>query len=113
MTRYQATDPAPYGLYLAGWPPDARFVGADGEPIEGRPGSSYVRVPGLVALLLAPVLGGLFVLTFPILIFAALALALWRPASKGMARRRKERGRVVNVRWKVKTPEGPSHHEAV
>ena len=36
MKRYPSNSPAPYGLYFNLWPPDARFVGAAGEPLNEK-----------------------------------------------------------------------------
>ncbi len=99
MKRYPSNSPAPYGLYFNLWPPDARFVGAAGEPLEGRPGRQYLRFPTIIALLMAPVLGGLFVVAFPFLIFAALVLVVAEPAAKRIRSSFESRAHLVRVRW--------------
>jgi len=65
-----------YGMYVSARPLDVRFVGADGEKLEGREGAEYRHIPNALAMLAAPVLGGLFVISFPITIFVAAARAL-------------------------------------
>ena len=76
MRTYRHGEPTRYGLYLATWPPDMRFVSADNEPLEGLEGARYLRLPTLMVALLGPVIGGLFVLLFPLIVFAAVAYGL-------------------------------------
>ena len=76
MRTYRHGDAARYGLYLSAWPPDLRFVSADGENLDGPRGGSYLRLPTLLVVLLGPVIGGLFVLLFPLVVFAAVAYGL-------------------------------------
>lgn len=99
MKRYPSHNPAPYGLYFCPWPPDARFVGAPGEPLEGRAGRQYLRLPTVLALLMAPVLGGLFVVAFPFLIFAALVVVAAEPLGKRIKAAFESREHLVRVRW--------------
>ncbi len=73
MRTYRHGETARYGLYLSAWPPDVRFVSADGETLEGVDRASYMRLPTLLVVLLGPVIGGLFVLLFPLVVFAAVA----------------------------------------
>jgi hypothetical protein len=47
----------------------------DGDTLEG-PGARYFRVPSFLLLLSSPVIGGLFVILFPLMIFAAFGIAL-------------------------------------
>lgn len=76
MKTYRNGDSARYGLYVSIWMPDARFVSSDGEPLEGHTGTKYVRIPSVFLALLAPVLGGVFVVAFPFLVFAAAVAAV-------------------------------------
>lgn len=99
MTTLHTGEKAKYGVYLCGWPLDLRFVGADGEALDGRRGLTYRRIPTLLLLALAPVLGGVFVLAFPALVLA-LALAavgrrLWRSAT-GLA---EDKAHLVVLNW--------------
>jgi len=72
MKRYASHQPATYGLYFSTRPMDLRFVGADGENLDGHEGASYRRVPMWLAVLLGPVLGGIFVIAFPLIVIGAL-----------------------------------------
>ena len=68
MKTYRTGENAGYGLYMATNKLDVRFVGSDGETIEGKEGARYVRLPTLLMVLFSPVLGGIFVMTFPVLV---------------------------------------------
>lgn len=89
MTTYAHGQNSPYGLYISVRPLDMRFVGAEGERLEGKAGAAYGHVPGPLALLLAPVFGGLFVLTFPFVVLAALLAAFVEPVVRRVRRGRR------------------------
>lgn len=72
MKRYETGEPAPYGIYLARNKVDIRFVGADGEGLEGRKGGVYSRLPTWLVVLVGPALGGMFVMAFPLLVIASI-----------------------------------------
>lgn len=76
MKKVQSGTPVRSGVYVSLWPPDSRFVGMDGDALEGRPGTRYVRVPSFLLLVASPIIGGLFVILFPVMILAALGIAL-------------------------------------
>lgn len=78
MKTYQNNENAPYGLYLSFRRPDIRFVGADGESLEGVDGATYRRLPTPLVVAAGPVLGGLFVIAFPVLIILATIVGLGR-----------------------------------
>ncbi len=71
MKTYQNGQSAPYGVYVSFAWPDVRFVGADGESIDGVRRGRYRKVPTLLVIAAGPLLGGLFVITFPVLVIAA------------------------------------------
>ena len=74
-THHTAGDPVEYGVYLSLWPFDVQHVGVDGEALQGIGGANYRRVPMWAALLVSPILGGAFVLLFPLFIAAAIVYA--------------------------------------
>ncbi len=76
MKTMNSGNPVSRGVYLSLKPLDISFVGTDGEVLEGPPGASYVRIPTILALLASPALGGLFVVLFPVLVFAAMITLL-------------------------------------
>lgn len=116
MKRYSAHQPAPYGLYISPRRLDVRFVGADDETLDGREGAVYRRVPSWLAVLLAPALGGVFVLAFPIIVVAAIVGALGGALFKNVGHRH---GYVARSGWqpaasyfdKTATPRDEGEHK--
>lgn len=101
--KFQSTQPAPYGLYISTRPLDVRFVGADGESLDGLPGAAYSRVPTLLAVLLAPVLGGAFVIAFPILVIVAAVVGLLRVTFGGLRKAAGDNAWLASSRWEPST----------
>jgi len=77
MKTYKTGQTAPYGTYATAYPPDIRFIGADGETLEGLAKANYVRLPTPLVFVLSPVIGGIFVLAFPVLVLACAGMAAW------------------------------------
>lgn len=75
---YAKGDRAPPGLYLSVWPPDLRMVSGSETRLRGFEGLHYRRYPIGLVIPVAPVLGGLFAVSFPVLIVALVALAILR-----------------------------------
>jgi hypothetical protein len=96
MKRYANGTEAPYGLYLSSNPPDATFVGSEGEVIDGQDGATYVRVPTWLLVVVAPLLGGAFVVAFPALVLATILWVLGSAAVKAVSR---QHAYVVRVGW--------------
>jgi hypothetical protein len=71
MKKYIDGELAPWGVYVSPRALDARVVNADDEPLEGKPGAEYLRVPTILAVVASLMLGALFVMTFPLVIFGA------------------------------------------
>lgn len=69
MIKFDSGDQVPYGLYAAPLM-DVRFVGADWEILDGKPGKKYVRLPISLMIAASPILGGVFVLAFPLIVVA-------------------------------------------
>jgi hypothetical protein len=74
--------------HAAGW--EIVPVSGQGGPLPGTHEDRYVRVPTLGMLVLAPVMGGLFVVFLPLIGFALLILHLarsgWGGARRALAR---------------------------
>lgn len=73
MARYDGGSSVPGGYY---WNPrrgSVTTVREDGERLPGTASDRYVRVNGFLALLLAPIVGGLYVVLLPFIGFAMLA----------------------------------------
>lgn len=72
MKRYETGEAAPYGIYIARNMVDVRFVGADGEALDGREGGRYMRLPTWAVIVVGPALGVIFVMAFPLLVIATI-----------------------------------------
>lgn len=96
MKRYNNGTEAPYGLYLSTNRVDLRFVGADGESIEGRDNARYVHLPTWMLVVLGPALGGAFVMAFPLLVIASV---LGFVATMAVKRLSADHGYVARSSW--------------
>jgi hypothetical protein len=74
MRTHLRGDAVAKGTYVGPWL-DVQLVGKDGDPLEGVASGGYVRVPPVLLLALSPILGAIFVLAFPLVVLAALAVA--------------------------------------
>jgi hypothetical protein len=86
MKTYENGQSAPYGTYATAFPPDIRFVGADGETLDALPSAKYVRLPTPLVFAITPIVGGVFVLAFPVMVLVATGMALWMLASRLLSR---------------------------
>lgn len=84
MATFKSGQSVPYGMYFSVNPIDMTFVGSDDEELDGKTGD-YRRIPTLLMLALAPAFGGIFVIAFPLLVFAAVASGLYKIATKQVA----------------------------
>ena len=99
MARFNGGSSVPGGYY---WNPrnwSITPVAKDGEKLPGTSSDRYLRVHWLVALLLAPLLGGLFVVFLPFLGFAMLFNHLGKKAAGGLRRAADEVGAAVGPDW--------------
>lgn len=103
MKSYRNSQSAPYGLYVSKSPVDMTFVSADGEPIDGKAGASYVRVPTLLAVVLSPAIGGVFVLAFPLVVLAAVAYGIAQFAARPVRKLAERHANLARVRWEPAT----------
>jgi len=99
MKTYQTGQSVAYGVYASLRALDVRYVGADGEALDGRAGAQYWRVPTLLMLALAPVAGGLFVIAFPALVLGLAVAAATRPAWSALAGLADRRAHLAVVQW--------------
>ena len=76
MKTYKSGSQVGYGLYVAPGALDVRFVGAEGETLEGKADAKYFRLPALLMILASPVIGGVFVLAFPLIVLMIAAYAV-------------------------------------
>ena len=99
MLTYKSGSPARYGVYIAPRHLDLRVVGADNEPIEGKAGARYLRIPTLLLVALCPLIGGAFVIFFPFVILGAVALVLFQEARKLFRGVAGDGVHLAQVRW--------------
>lgn len=64
------------GLYISFRKPDLVYVPTDNSPIEGVDGGNYHRLNTFLTILIAPILGGLFVIGFPLVVIVAVVYGL-------------------------------------
>ena len=99
MKTYQSGQTAEYGIYVAPKALDFRFVGADGERLEGKGSINYYRLPALLMIALSPVIGGVFVMAFPLIVVGfVIGLTVKVAASKVKAMAH-EYAHLSTMRW--------------
>jgi len=98
MKTYETNKPAPYGVYFSMKPIDVRFVGAEGETLEG-PARSYKRLSMIAVALLGPVLGGVFVFAFPALVLLGVLYTVIKGAVAKVRTSADEAAQVASLRW--------------
>jgi hypothetical protein len=72
MNTYVTGESVGSGLYLSWRERDLRIVTEPEQVLEGEPEGIYRRIPLWMLVVLAPVLGGLYAMAFPAIIFSAL-----------------------------------------
>jgi hypothetical protein len=93
-------DQVTFGVYASMKPVDIRFVGADGETLEGKAGALYRRIPTLAMVALAPVFGGVFVMAFPALVVMLAIVGLARFAGRQLVG---DTAHLAVMRWEPTT----------
>ncbi len=83
MTRIEAGARASKGYYFSAKHWALHPVAHDGEALPGEPGERYLRVPLLLALLVAPVMGAAFLMFLPFVGFYLALSAALRPVTAG------------------------------
>jgi hypothetical protein len=100
MARYEGGTKVSGGYY---WNPrEWTVVAVAGESgmLPGRNGDGYVRLHWAMALLLAPVLGGLFVVFLPFIAFGMLIDAAWRGIFGGARRGAQDLAATMTPGWR-------------
>ena len=118
MKTFRTGQSVAYGVYASLRAFDVRYVGADGEDLDGRAGAEYVRVPTLLMLALAPVAGGLFVIAFPALVLGLVVAAATKPAWSALASLADKRAHLAVVQWQptaayLRPPQDEAQAESV
>jgi hypothetical protein len=86
MARHQAGEQVKAGFYwrMAQW--QLLTVAEDGDALPGEAGERYLRIPALLMLLLAPVMGALFVVFLPFIGIAIVLQHALRAAGRALRR---------------------------
>ena len=72
MNTYVTGESVGSGLYLSWRQRDLRIVTESEQVLDGEPEGIYKRIPLWMLVVLAPVLGGLYAMAFPVIIFSSL-----------------------------------------
>ena len=99
MKTYRAGQKVEYGIYVAPKALDARFVGADGETLNGKAGAEYTHLPSILLVLAAPVMGGVFVLAFPLIIIFSIIGVVGTMMTKAVKSAFESRVHLTQMRW--------------
>ena len=103
MATYRFDQCVRYGVYMSLRPLSARFVSADGASLEGAQGATYRRLPTILVVALGPLIGGAFVLAFPLIVAGALLLALGRLTMRALRHSADRSAHLAKVRWEPAT----------
>ena len=99
MKIYLSGNQVQYGIYVAPKALDVRFVGADGEMLDGKAGANYYRIPTLLIIAAAPVIGGIFALAFPVMVILMATAAIARVAYNVIHSSAQKRAHLIQMRW--------------
>jgi len=99
VRTYSAGEQVPWGVYLAVNRPAVRHVSATGEVLASRPGTRFVRVPTWLLVLASPVVGGLYVVLFPIILAGVIASFLIHLVNVAIRRALARHGHLAHARW--------------
>jgi hypothetical protein len=97
MKAYFADESVGYGLYFSGL--DFRFVGSDGEKLEGRPGKTYRKLPMFFTIAMSPILGGVFVMAFPVIVVLMTVYAVFQFFGKKLTKEIARNCHLAVHRW--------------
>lgn len=103
MKTWKSGQKVTYGVYVSTKPFDVRFVGADDETLDGRTGAEYRRIPTLLMVAMAPVLGGVFVMAFPAVVVLLAVVGLGRFAWRQVAGVTGDTAHLAVMRWEPST----------
>lgn len=81
MKRYLENSTAPAGIYVSIHSFDVRVNDGNDTRLVGKPGAEYFRIPFAALVVAGPVLGALFAMAFPFVVFAALLTGMSKHAA--------------------------------
>lgn len=94
-----AGEPVGWGIYVGINRLCVCYVSAPNEPLEGDAGTRYLRVPTWMVLVGSPLLGGLYVLLFPLVMAGALLAVVGSLIAAPIARASERYGRMTTSNW--------------
>jgi len=100
MTSYTSGSAVRSGYYLRARTVSVALVANDGDRLPGPAGASYVRVPWLLVLLLAPVLSIAFLVLLPVFALGVMAYGVVRRLSRVGRRASAELAATVSPGWR-------------
>ena len=103
MKKYSSGQRVSYGVYGSVWPPDLCLVSADGEALEGKLDTTYWRLPLLLVVAAGPVLGGLFILAFLVIVIAAVVTAVGEHIYRRVGALREPQSHLLRLHWEPVT----------
>jgi len=99
MKTFKTGDQVGHGMYLSIKAFDACYVGSDQESLAGKKDANYVRIPSLLMVVLAPVMGGLFALFFPVIVLAMMIGAASKLVANGVSAFIRSQAHVAEMEW--------------
>ncbi len=99
MKFYKTGEQVNYGLYISPRAMDMCFIGAEGEALNGVPGAMYARLPVLLMLVLSPAFGGVFVMSFPVIVVAMVAYVMFQGIALMIKNMFRRHANLVVMRW--------------
>ncbi len=102
MTNYRGGDEVKGGFYWNTTAWDATYVEGRQGVLAGEPSEQFVRVPVIAALLVAPIMGALFVIFLPFIGIALMAQHMLK-ATGVLASRRAERPAPMSTSYPDRT----------
>lgn len=95
---YRAGEQVSYGVYVSTKPVNMHYMSAD-EELPGTDETTYRRLPTLLVAAASPAIGGIFVMTFPLIILAGVAVALGKFTKQTVQRMATNKAHLVQMNW--------------
>ena len=99
MATYAGGTPVKRGYYIEGKSFEFTTVERDGSALPGGPERRWLHVPVLVVIAAAPALGGLFVLSFPLIGFGVVAYSLAKKLAPAALAGARELAATLGPSW--------------
>ncbi|MBK8010538.1 MAG: hypothetical protein IPK13_04265 [Deltaproteobacteria bacterium] len=96
---YMAGQAAPWGLYVGLNRLSVRYISASGEALVGPAKARYLKIPTWISVLASPLIGGLYVVFFPLILAAALFVVLGELLYAVVTRTWADHAHLANARF--------------